>query len=137
VANTLGLFRNGAVGFIDWLDALLEHEPIRYGGILFWIALNIAARFVVAALDEIGARFSCATISIPICVGVGKDALADNENVTTEYCPRSAGQSGHNLHSLRLGPSDVPDAKMIQWNRSRLQRVRDRQVRGKHLTRTR
>jgi hypothetical protein len=24
VANTLGLFRNGAVGFIDWLDGCIE-----------------------------------------------------------------------------------------------------------------
>ena len=28
VANTLKLFRNGAVGFIDWLDADVNHAPI-------------------------------------------------------------------------------------------------------------
>jgi hypothetical protein len=27
VANSLDLFRNGAVGFIDWLDVLRDHAP--------------------------------------------------------------------------------------------------------------
>jgi hypothetical protein len=27
LANTLNLFRNGAVGFIDWLDELLRSPP--------------------------------------------------------------------------------------------------------------
>jgi hypothetical protein len=27
VANTLGLFRDGAVGFIDWLDQLYYNAP--------------------------------------------------------------------------------------------------------------
>jgi hypothetical protein len=26
VANTLGLFRNGAVGFIDWLDGFIDMQ---------------------------------------------------------------------------------------------------------------
>ena len=28
VANTLNAFRNGAVGFIDWLDAFIRHSSI-------------------------------------------------------------------------------------------------------------
>jgi len=28
VANKLDLFRNGAVGFIDWLDAFIRHSSI-------------------------------------------------------------------------------------------------------------
>ena len=30
VANTLKLYRNGAVGFIDWLDDLMSLDPVGF-----------------------------------------------------------------------------------------------------------
>ena len=63
------------VSCIECLDAKLEHEPTRYGGILLWIGTNIVEGFGVATLKEIEARFVCLSIAVPICVGVEQKHL--------------------------------------------------------------
>jgi hypothetical protein len=47
VANTLNLFRNGAVGFIDWLDASLEITGVEPG----WAELAESGWLLVALLQ--------------------------------------------------------------------------------------
>jgi len=96
VANTLNIFRNGAVGFIDWLD---DSPPTRFSKRLFVIELPLLFTGIQilphVLINRIIAEFLVANVKI--CSTAIALTNADNSTVTSGCSRRKSARTTASL----------------------------------------